>query len=149
MANTKSAKKMIRASERKRQQNRPVRSSVRTLVTKARTAIATDVQSALPLIQEAGSALDKAATKGVIHPNAAARRKSRLMRSLNKAVAAAAVAQEPRVAAKKAASRGGGGAAATAGPGKGAAARPAGARAAAKPAATKAPAARTRKTTGT
>lgn len=138
MANTKSAKKMIRASERKRVNNRPVRSSVRTEVTKAREAIATDPATALAEVQQAGSALDKAATKGVIHPNAAARRKSRLMRSLNKASAAEPVEKAaPKKAATKVAA-----AKAAAKPAAKAPAKTAAAKAPAKAAAAKAPAAK-------
>ena len=87
MANTKSALKMIRVAERRRQRNRPIRSALKTHVTKAVRVIgqgdATAAQSAL---RTAIAALDKAAAKGVIHRNNAARCKSRLMKRLNQAV---------------------------------------------------------------
>ncbi len=84
MANTKSALKAIRVSERKRQQNMPIRSGVRTALRKARTAIeGGDAAVAQEATVAAQSKLDKAATKGVLHWRNAARRKSRLMRKLN------------------------------------------------------------------
>ena len=93
MANTKSAKKAIRVSERRRLQNRPIRSSVRTYYRKANAAVATpDAETTEEAIAKAISALDKAAHKKVIHPNNAARRKSRLMARLNRARAAAQTA---------------------------------------------------------
>lgn len=83
MANHKSALKRIRSNERKRVRNRIVRTSVRTEVKKARQSLdAGNMESALQTTREAIRALDKAAVKGVIHPNNAARRKSRLMKRL-------------------------------------------------------------------
>ncbi|MCS7221276.1 MAG: 30S ribosomal protein S20 [Anaerolineae bacterium] len=87
MANTKSALKRIRSSERKRLRNRIVRGQARTFVKNTRRAIeAGDLATAQQLLQKAISALDKAAEKGVIHRNNAARRKSRLMRAFNQAM---------------------------------------------------------------
>lgn len=87
MPNTKSALKRIRNSERKRLRNRIVRGQARTLVKSTRRAIeAGDLATAQQLLQRAISALDKAAEKGVIHRNNAARRKSRLMRAFNQAL---------------------------------------------------------------
>lgn len=89
MANTKSALKMIRVSERRRQHNRPIRSALKTYVGKAVKAIGqNDPSLAESAVRSAVKELDKAATKGVIHPNNAARRKSRLMKRLNRASAA-------------------------------------------------------------
>jgi small subunit ribosomal protein S20 len=83
LANHKSALKRIRSNERKRVRNRLVRTSVRTEVKKARQSLeAGNLESALQTTHEAIRALDKAAVKGVIHPNNAARRKSRLMKRL-------------------------------------------------------------------
>ncbi len=91
MANHKSALKRIRSSEKRRQRNRIVRGSTRTSVKKARTSLTgKDMAVAEAAVQDAVSALDKAAAKGVIHKNNAARRKSRLMRQLNQAKEAAA-----------------------------------------------------------
>jgi small subunit ribosomal protein S20 len=86
-----SALKAVRRDARKTVYRGVVRTSTRTHVKKARTLIATgkgtDPSQA---VLEAISALDKAAQKGVIHKNQAARRKSRLMAALNKAKAIAA-----------------------------------------------------------
>ncbi len=69
--------------------NRLHRSRARTAVKKVRQAIlAKDLTTAQALIKQAISYLDRAAGKGVIHKNNAARRKSRLMKMLNKALAA-------------------------------------------------------------
>ena len=91
MANTKSALKQIRVSERKRLRNRPVKTRVKNAIGKAVTSIASraDADEALAAVTEAISQLDRAASKGVIHPNNAARRKSRLMKRLNAAKASA------------------------------------------------------------
>jgi small subunit ribosomal protein S20 len=87
--NTKSAKKMVRVAERRRLRNRPIRSSVRTYIRKAERAIGTTDESAASAVVTAIRALDKAVNKGVIHRNNAARRKSRLMKKLNRANASA------------------------------------------------------------
>ncbi len=89
MANTKSAQKRIRSDERKRLRNQKVRSRVRTFLKKAEQSIGTDTELTIEAIRQACSELDKAATKGVIHKNNAARRKSRLMAKFNKANAQA------------------------------------------------------------
>jgi small subunit ribosomal protein S20 len=92
MANTKSAIKRIDISEKRRVRNAAVKSETRTYVKKARTAITRTLEDAPELLKEAISALDVAAKKGVIHPNNAARRKSRLVKAYNVATAAAAAA---------------------------------------------------------
>lgn len=85
MANIKSQIKRNRQNEQRRVRNRVYRGRARTFVNKTRTAIADGkVEDARTAALEAISALDKAAEKGVIHPNNAARRKSRLMKSLAK-----------------------------------------------------------------
>ena len=67
--------------------NRSGRTFVKTSVAKAEQLIsAKDIEAAKSEVTKAVSALDKAAKKRIIHPNQAARRKSRLMRKLNKAV---------------------------------------------------------------
>jgi small subunit ribosomal protein S20 len=86
LANTKSALKMIRVAAKKRARNMPVRSALKTYVGKARKQIVGgQLELAEPSVREAISALDRAAERGVIHRNQAARRKSRLMKQLNKA----------------------------------------------------------------
>ncbi|HOG45881.1 MAG TPA: 30S ribosomal protein S20 [Anaerolineae bacterium] len=85
MANTKSALKALRQAERRRVYNRMVRTRTRTFVKKARVAIvrAPAAPTTEEALRQAISALDRAVTKGVIHRNTAARRKSRLMRQLH------------------------------------------------------------------
>ncbi len=85
MANTKSAIKAARQSEKRRAANRSVRTRVRTAskaVVLAAAGKGDDVASALRTAQ---SIIDRAAKRGVLHQRAAARRKSRLMRKLNAA----------------------------------------------------------------
>lgn len=90
MANTKSAQKQVRASQKKQLRNKSVRSQAKTMVKKAEGLIFSgQVKKAEGDVKAAISSLDKAAGKGIIHPNNAARRKSRLMKKLNKANAAA------------------------------------------------------------
>ncbi|MBI4246782.1 MAG: 30S ribosomal protein S20 [Candidatus Rokubacteria bacterium] len=81
MANTKSAIKRIRQNERRRLRNRMVRSKLRTAVKTARAALSGG-PAAPATVQEAIRALDRAVTKGVIHRNTAARKKSALARRL-------------------------------------------------------------------
>lgn len=95
MTSKKSAQKAAGVAERKALRNKPIRSSVKTAVTKARRLILeNDLDAAQEAVKRAATALDKAAQKGVIHPNNAARRKSRLMKRLNEALAAASTKQE-------------------------------------------------------
>lgn len=93
MANIKSSIKSARQSVKRREHNRYFRTTARTYVKKARTQItANEVTEADATVLLAIKSLDKAAQKGLIHPNNAARRKSRLMKALNKAKAAQASA---------------------------------------------------------
>jgi small subunit ribosomal protein S20 len=82
MPNNASAAKRMRQEQKRRLHNRMVKSIVRTTITKARHALATGVESEAA-VRAAVSELDRAAKKGVIHRNNAARRKSRLMKQLN------------------------------------------------------------------
>ena len=82
------AKKTARAQERRRVANRRVRSSTRTAVRKAVRAIeGSEAAEATTAVGDAIKALDRAATKGVVHRNNAARRKSRLVKQLAKSAA--------------------------------------------------------------
>ncbi|MFN8637175.1 MAG: 30S ribosomal protein S20 [Chloroflexota bacterium] len=90
MANTRSAEKMIRAAERRRVRNRAIKSAVKTFIRKAERGIVAASDDSNTLVVEAISKLDKAASKGILHPRNAARRKSRLMKKLNQGLAAAA-----------------------------------------------------------
>lgn len=83
MANIKSAIKRNKQNEKRRVRNRIYRGKARTFVARAKVAInGKDAEVAQAATLEAISALDKAAQKGVIHKNNAARRKSRLMKKL-------------------------------------------------------------------
>ncbi|HZS34087.1 MAG TPA: 30S ribosomal protein S20 [Methylomirabilota bacterium] len=89
MANIKSAIKRIRQQEKRRVRNAAVRSTMRTAVRSTRAAIeAKQLDEARQTLARTIQLLDKAVTKGVLHRNAAARRKSRLTRQLNALVAA-------------------------------------------------------------
>jgi small subunit ribosomal protein S20 len=83
LANIKSAIKRNKQNEKRRLRNRIFRGRARTTVKKARALlIGNDTEAARQATLEAVSELDKAAEKGVLHKNNAARRKSRLMRRL-------------------------------------------------------------------
>ncbi|HJO91753.1 MAG TPA: 30S ribosomal protein S20 [Anaerolineales bacterium] len=83
MANIRSAKKRIRSDARKAVRNRTKKSDLNTSIRNAREALlGNDFEVAKEEVMSAVSKLDRAAEKGVIHRNNAARRKSRLMRSL-------------------------------------------------------------------
>lgn len=83
MANIKSQIKRNRQNEKRRLRNRYFAGRARTFVRKARLEISGgEVEDAVKATRQAISALDKAAEKGVLHRNNAARRKSRLMKRL-------------------------------------------------------------------
>ena len=85
---SKSVQKQVRVSERRRLRNKPIRGLTKTNLTKAEKLIFSgELESAQKAVLLAISSLDKAAQKGVIHPNNAARHKSRLMKKLNDALA--------------------------------------------------------------
>jgi len=89
LANTPSAIKAIRVIRRRTLYNAMYKSSTKTAVRKFERALAAgQIEQAKELLVKAISRLDKAAKKGVIHPNAAARKKSRLTRRLNAALKA-------------------------------------------------------------
>jgi small subunit ribosomal protein S20 len=86
LANIQSAIKRIRSSERKRKINQVHRSRARTYVRRTQRLIASgNFDEAEEMARQATSALDKAAQKGIIHKNKAARSKSRLMKQLQQA----------------------------------------------------------------
>lgn len=86
MPKSKSAEKAARAAERKRLRNKSVKSATKTHVIRAEKLISSNKpEPAQDAVATAISALDRAAKKGVIHPNTAARRKSRLMKKFNQA----------------------------------------------------------------
>ena len=89
MANIKSQIKRNKTNERRAVANKAVRTALKTSTKKVRTAVADgDGEAALERSREAARALDKAASRGVIHKRTAARRKSRLAKAANSAAAA-------------------------------------------------------------
>ncbi|MEW6285923.1 MAG: 30S ribosomal protein S20 [Chloroflexota bacterium] len=82
MANIQSQIKRNKQNEKRRLRNRMARGTARGAVSKARAALAANAPESKEAVLKAISALDKAAEKGVIHKNNAARRKSRLMKKL-------------------------------------------------------------------
>lgn len=82
MANIKSQIKRNRQNEKRRLRNRTFRGAARTAVIQAREAFDTNAPDTKASVMNAISMLDKAAERGVIHPNNAARRKGRLMKRL-------------------------------------------------------------------
>ena len=89
MAHSKQARKRIITNLKSEARNRPVRTFTSRRVRDAHTAVTAGGAEAVEAVRQAQSALDKAAKAGVIHPNAAARRKSRLSKALKAANAAA------------------------------------------------------------
>ncbi len=85
MANIKSQIKRIRTNEMRRLRNQSVKSELKTLVRKTREAVeAGDKEAAVECLKAASRKLDKAVSKGVIHKNQAANRKSKLARRVSK-----------------------------------------------------------------
>ena len=104
MANIKSSKKRVLISSKKHDRNRVVRSAVKTHVTRVRRLVEGGETAPLAEVTAAVKALDRAAERGILHPNNAARRKSRLMRALAPSQAAsraAAAADKPAQPQKK------------------------------------------------
>lgn len=89
MPNTKSAARRVRNSARKQVRNTAVRTNVKTVVKKFRTALEAKQADSPEALRTAISTLDKAVKKGVMKRNTADRKKSRLTIALNKATAAA------------------------------------------------------------
>ncbi len=89
MANTKSSKKDLRRIVKRKARNLGTRSALKTFIKKVRVAAATgEVTTTQSALVSAVSALDKAAQRGIIHKNQAARRKSRIAKAANKAAKA-------------------------------------------------------------
>ncbi len=87
---TKSARRQIRVAEGRRLRNKSITSECKTSITKAeRLIFSGELEAAQKAVAEAITSLDKAAEKGIIHPNNAARRKSRLVKKLNEAKSSA------------------------------------------------------------
>ena len=97
MPNIKAAEKWVRQSTKRTQRNLSVKTRLKTLYKKAAGAQDAEVT------QSVESQFDKAAQKGIIHPNKAARKKSRLAKAAARATAAAATPATAKKTTKKAA----------------------------------------------
>jgi small subunit ribosomal protein S20 len=84
VANIKSQKKRILTNAKRAERNKAVKSELKTRVKNATNSVGTDQSD--EAVRLAIKRIDKAASKGVIHPNAAARKKSRLMKKVNAGV---------------------------------------------------------------
>jgi len=86
MPNTRSAKKRLRQNEVRRTRNRAALRSVRSQIRKVREALAAgDLETSESEFRAAARQLDKAAAKGIVKPNTAARKKSRLSAAIKTA----------------------------------------------------------------
>ena len=84
MANIKSQKKRILTAEKARQRNKAVRSELKTAIKAVRTAVeAGQLEDAQAAANKASRLLDKAASKGIVHKNQAAQRKSGIQKLVN------------------------------------------------------------------
>ncbi len=83
MANIKSAKKRVLVTEKKTQQNKAIKSALKTQIKKFLAIVnAGDKEAATALYPETVSAIDSAVTKGILHKNNAANKKSKLAKRL-------------------------------------------------------------------
>jgi small subunit ribosomal protein S20 len=88
MPNTKSAEKRLRQSKKRYLRNRATKSAIKTYTRRVKELAASgDREGALNMLRRAISLIDKAVKRGILHRNAGARRKSRLMIALNKRIA--------------------------------------------------------------
>ncbi len=84
MANIKSAMKRIRVTKRNEKRNKGVKAVLKSQIKKAKALITEKKDGAVALVRTAIKKLDKAASKGILHKKTVARKKSRLMKLLNK-----------------------------------------------------------------
>jgi len=88
VANTKSAKKRIKVAEKRRLRNKSYKTAMKTKIKKFEKALETGNAGEIKAkFLEASKFIDKVASKGIIHKNAAARKKSKLHKKLNKILA--------------------------------------------------------------
>ncbi len=87
MPNIKSAKKRVIIAEKNQKKNAAQKSAIRTSVKKARVAVANKDEGAAVAVKAAIVNVDKAVSKGLMHKNTAARRKSKLAKAMNAAAA--------------------------------------------------------------
>ncbi len=85
MPNIKSAKKRVKVIATKTERNKAMSSALKTEIKKANAAIASNADNKAEQVKVAITAIDKAASKGLLHKNNAARKKSALATKLNKA----------------------------------------------------------------
>lgn len=83
MAHSRSALKRIAITRKRTERNRRVKSALKTTIKKYETALAAGEDDVRDKLQAALVKIDKAVTKGVLHKNTAARKKSRLMKRMN------------------------------------------------------------------
>ena len=83
MPNIKSAKKRVKVIAAKTAQNKAINSALKTDIKKANLAIEANAENKAEAVRVAIKAIDKAAAKGIMHKNTAARKKSSLARKLN------------------------------------------------------------------
>ncbi|HZW48565.1 MAG TPA: 30S ribosomal protein S20 [Bacillota bacterium] len=84
MANNKSAIKRVKITAKKTARNNIIRSKVRNSIRKFRIAVTSETENKDVILKNAISQIDKAVSKGILHKNNAARKKSRLTKRLNK-----------------------------------------------------------------
>jgi len=87
LPNIKSVIKDVKKSRERRLRNVSTKSRIKTLTKKTKAAIDAGAENVAALLSETVSVIDKAAKRGIIHPNAAGRRKSKLMKYANRAAA--------------------------------------------------------------
>ena len=83
MPNIKSAKKRVKVIATKTAQNKANRSALKTEIKKANAAIETGAENKDLLVKSAVKKIDQAAARGIIHKNAAARKKSQFTKAIN------------------------------------------------------------------
>mgnify|MGYP000758037482 CR=1 FL=1 len=84
MPNIKSAKKRVKVNTAKAMRNKAIRSDLKTALKKADLAVANNADNKEAVVKDAIKKVDMACTKGILHKNNAARKKSSLAKSLNK-----------------------------------------------------------------
>lgn len=103
MPNIKSAKKRVVVTEKKNSQNKMIKTSVKTAIKKFNAALAAgDAEAAEKLLPETVSVIDSAASKGILHKNNAANKKSALAKNLNALKANPKAAAQEEVKAEEA-----------------------------------------------
>ncbi|WP_105205174.1 30S ribosomal protein S20 [Neobittarella massiliensis] len=83
MPNIKSAKKRVKVTQAKTLQNKIVKSALKTVIKSAEIALEQNTENKAELVNTAIKKIDMAVTKGILHKNCAARKKSSLARKLN------------------------------------------------------------------